>query len=61
MDFFYRPTTTNEKISEHSDNDYLKAEKHGKEGAKCDEIYRECDDSLLQMFSGVDNPLDWLF
>uniref|UniRef100_A0A182MRB6 Uncharacterized protein n=1 Tax=Anopheles culicifacies TaxID=139723 RepID=A0A182MRB6_9DIPT len=47
------PSTTNEPVSEHRDNEYYRAEQLGLSGAPCATIFHECSTSLLDMFSGV--------
>ncbi|XP_049288507.1 uncharacterized protein LOC125766521 [Anopheles funestus] len=47
------PSTTNEPVSEHRDNEYFRAEQLGLSGAPCATIFYECSTSLLDMFSGV--------
>ncbi|KFB42347.1 hypothetical protein ZHAS_00010040 [Anopheles sinensis] len=49
----FSPSTTNEPVSEHRDNEYYRAEQLGRNGAPCADIFRECSTSLLDMFSGV--------
>lgn len=54
---FYRPSITKDEVSDHSDNEYLFAEKLGKEGAPCDRIFKECKISILDQFSGIYTPM----
>ncbi|XP_055678114.1 uncharacterized protein LOC129786887 [Lutzomyia longipalpis] len=52
------PSTTNDKISEHSDNEYFHAEKQGKLGAPCGEIFKNCPVSILDIFTAVPEALN---
>lgn len=56
----FRPSTTPDQISEHSDNEYLRAEQMGQSGAPCDKIFRECPISILNKFSGIYNTMEGL-
>lgn len=40
-------------FAEHTDNDYLQAERLGHAGADCDLVYTKCAKSLLAHFSDV--------
>lgn len=53
----FRPSLTNDEISTYADNEYFRAEKFGQEGAPCNQIFKECTTSVLQMFSGIYSPL----
>lgn len=57
----YRPSTTHDEVSEHSDYEYYRAEKLGKEGAPCEQVFKECNISILNQFSGVYEPMMDLF
>lgn len=48
-----RPSSTNDDLREHSDNEYLRAEELGKYGAPCHQIFKECSQSVLEQFSGI--------
>lgn len=52
---------TNDQITDHSDLEYLHAEKLGREGAPCDRIFEECQSSILDQFSGIYTPMMDLF
>ncbi|KAL5280321.1 hypothetical protein ACFFRR_004352 [Megaselia abdita] len=47
------PSTSNEDIVHHADNEYYHAENLGRSGAPCAHVFRECKRSLLQQFSGL--------
>ncbi|XP_023178406.2 uncharacterized protein LOC111604539 [Drosophila hydei] len=47
------PSSSIDALSEHTDNDYLQAERLGHAGADCDQIYANCPKSLLAHFSDV--------
>ncbi|XP_062556969.1 uncharacterized protein LOC134221805 [Armigeres subalbatus] len=49
----FTPSTTSEPLSEHSDNEYLRAEQLGKEGAPCHIVFHECQNSILDVFTGI--------
>lgn len=51
----FRPSMTNEEITDHSDNEYLYAERLGKEGAPCEQVFSECKMSILDQFTGMYN------
>uniref|UniRef100_A0A182R124 Uncharacterized protein n=1 Tax=Anopheles farauti TaxID=69004 RepID=A0A182R124_9DIPT len=53
LHIMFSPSTTNDAISEHRDNEYYRAEQLGRSGAPCATIFRECSTSILDMFSGV--------
>lgn len=44
-------------MSKHSDNEYLYAEQMGQQHARCDLVFRECNESLLEIFSAIYDPL----
>lgn len=54
---FFRPSITNDEISEHSDYEYLRAEMLGKDGAPCEQVFKECKVSILQQFGGIYSPM----
>ncbi|XP_001997332.3 uncharacterized protein LOC6571126 [Drosophila grimshawi] len=47
------PSSSKDALSEHTDNDYLQAERLGHAGADCDKVYVKCPKSLLEHFSDV--------
>ncbi|XP_016976586.2 uncharacterized protein LOC108042700 [Drosophila rhopaloa] len=47
------PSSSVDPLSEHSDNDYLQAERLGAAGSDCDQVYPRCSKSLLEHFSDV--------
>ncbi|XP_022216907.2 uncharacterized protein LOC111070562 [Drosophila obscura] len=47
------PSSSVDPLSEHSDNDYLQAERLGEAGTDCDQVFQRCPKSLLQHFSDV--------
>ncbi|XP_064545821.1 uncharacterized protein LOC135433599 [Drosophila montana] len=47
------PSSSIDALSEHTDNDYLHAERLGHAGADCDKVYAKCEKSLLEHFSDV--------
>ncbi|XP_017860733.1 PREDICTED: uncharacterized protein LOC108612366 [Drosophila arizonae] len=47
------PSSSMDALSEHTDNDYLQAERFGHAGANCDQVYANCAKSLLAHFSDV--------
>lgn len=53
----FRPSSTNDEITEHSDYEYYRAEKLGQEGAACEHVFKECRASILDQFSGVYTPV----
>lgn len=55
--YIHRPTTTKDKLYQHSDNEYFKAEEFGRLGEPCDKIFNECTHSILDQFSGAYNPI----
>lgn len=56
-EFSLRPSTTHDDISDHSDYEYYRAEKLGKEGAPCEHVFKECESSILDQFTGVYTPM----
>lgn len=52
-----RPSLTNEEIFNHEDNEYLYAEAIGKSGAPCEHIFRECKNSILDIFARIDSTI----
>lgn len=48
-----RPSLTTDQITNHEDNEYLHAEKLGKDGAPCDRVFNECKMSILDQFTGI--------
>ncbi|XP_053691000.1 uncharacterized protein LOC128739532 [Sabethes cyaneus] len=53
----FTPSTTSEPISEHSDNEYYRAEQLGREGAPCHQVFSECKNTILDVFTGVHDPI----
>ncbi|XP_055683530.1 uncharacterized protein LOC129790177 [Lutzomyia longipalpis] len=51
------PSTTNEKVSQHSDNEYFRAEQLGQSGVSCSREFGECKGSLLDIISSVHDPM----
>ncbi|GAB0090641.1 uncharacterized protein DMENIID0001_053840 [Sergentomyia squamirostris] len=51
------PSTTNEPISQHSDNEYFRAEQLGRVGVACAREFSECRGSILNIISSVSDPL----
>lgn len=49
----FRPTSTNDPIVKYEDNEYLYAEKLGKEGVSCEHVFKECKLSILDQFTGI--------
>lgn len=54
---YRRPSSTNDEITEHSDYEYYRAEKMGKEGVPCERVFKECKASILNQFSGIYTPV----
>lgn len=48
-------------MSDYSDYEYYRAEKLGKEGAPCEQVFKECNKSILNQFSGIYEPMMDLF
>ncbi|XP_062560850.1 uncharacterized protein LOC134225080 [Armigeres subalbatus] len=53
LHILFTPSTTTEPLSDHSDNEYYRAEQLGKDGAPCHLVFCECQNSLLDIFTGV--------
>ncbi|XP_055699337.1 uncharacterized protein LOC129799467 [Phlebotomus papatasi] len=51
------PSTTNEPLSQHSDNEYFRAEQIGRSGISCSREFSECSVSLLDIVTSVHDPL----
>lgn len=49
-----------DELSDHSDNEYLRAEQLGVAGEPCEHIFRECPTSFLNKFSGIYETLNML-
>ncbi|KAH8373962.1 hypothetical protein KR200_004897 [Drosophila serrata] len=47
------PSSSVDPLAEHSDNDYLQAERLGAAGSDCNRLYPRCSKSLLEHFSDV--------
>ncbi|XP_034101967.1 uncharacterized protein LOC117566535 [Drosophila albomicans] len=47
------PSSSKDTLSEHTDNDYLQAERFGHAGVSCDTVYPKCEKSLLEHFTDV--------
>lgn len=56
LKLIHRPSLTNDEVEEYSDYEYYHAEKLGKEGAPCDQVFKECETSILDMFGGIYTP-----
>ncbi|XP_038120306.1 uncharacterized protein LOC119770108 [Culex quinquefasciatus] len=56
MHIIFTPSTTTESLSEHNDNEYYRAEQLGREGAPCEQVFHECKQSILDVFTGVHDP-----
>ncbi|XP_055642057.1 uncharacterized protein LOC129778903 [Toxorhynchites rutilus septentrionalis] len=56
LHIIFTPSTTTESLSEHSDNEYYRAEQFGREGAPCHLIFQECSHSILDVFTGIHDP-----
>ncbi|XP_019541312.3 uncharacterized protein LOC109412123 [Aedes albopictus] len=52
----FTPSSTSEPPSEHSDNEYYRAEQLGREGAPCHLLFHECQNSILDVFTGIHDP-----
>ncbi|XP_035900847.1 uncharacterized protein LOC118507017 [Anopheles stephensi] len=52
----FTPSSTEEPLSAHRDNEYFRAEQLGRSGAPCERIFPECVHSLLDIFTGVHDP-----
>ncbi|ETN58821.1 hypothetical protein AND_009591 [Anopheles darlingi] len=53
----FTPSSTSEPVSEHRDNEYFRAEQLGRSGAPCERLFPECVHSLLDIFTGVHDPV----
>ncbi|XP_059621825.1 uncharacterized protein LOC132265263 [Phlebotomus argentipes] len=58
LNIVFAPSSTNDKISHNSDNEYFHAEKQGKSGAPCGEIFKNCPVSILDIFTSLPNALN---
>ncbi|KAJ3627769.1 hypothetical protein MTP99_015119 [Tenebrio molitor] len=47
----FTPTTTNEKVDQHSDNEYYAAQFFGQKKRNCGEIFSDCGASFLDTFT----------
>lgn len=47
---------TKDEVEEYSDYEYYHAERLGKEGAPCEQVFNECKTSILDMFGGIYTP-----
>ncbi|XP_062554105.1 uncharacterized protein LOC134219400 [Armigeres subalbatus] len=56
LHIMFAPSTTSDPISEHSDNEYHRAEQLGREGAPCHLVFHECRNSILDVFTGIHDP-----
>nr|XP_019556339.2 uncharacterized protein LOC109425548 [Aedes albopictus] len=56
LHIIFTPSTTAEPLSEHSDNEYYRAEQLGREGAPCQLVFHECRNSILDVFTGIHDP-----
>lgn len=58
----YRPSSSEDKISNEEHKDYVEAEKYGRDQeGSCDEKYPDCDRSLLDVITTFENPFESLF
>lgn len=55
--FSVRPSLTEDKLSDNADYEYLHAEKLGQDGAPCEHVFKECQMSILDQFSGIYSPI----
>uniref|UniRef100_A0A1I8NYX3 Uncharacterized protein n=1 Tax=Stomoxys calcitrans TaxID=35570 RepID=A0A1I8NYX3_STOCA len=51
LNILLMPSSSVDKLSQHSDNDYYQAEYMGRSGANCHKIFASCPRSLLDHFS----------
>ncbi|GAB0088586.1 uncharacterized protein DMENIID0001_030430 [Sergentomyia squamirostris] len=58
LNIVFSPSSSNDKISQHTDNEYLHAENQGKVGAPCAEIFKNCPVSILDIFTALPNSLN---
>lgn len=50
----FRPSTTTDSLSHHTDNEYHAAERLGREiGIDCEELFPECEGSILSTFTQI--------
>lgn len=57
-----RPSSSSDTVTEKEHEDYLLAEKFGKEDrGSCDEEYPDCDKSLIDVFTSFQSPFETLF
>jgi DM4/DM12 family len=54
----HSPSSTADQLSQHADNEYLHAEQVGKSGQPCDQVFSDCSESILDIFSGVYDPVE---
>lgn len=57
MESLFRPSATQDEVSDYSDYEYYRAERLGKEGAPCEHVFKECKISILEQFTGVYTPV----
>lgn len=50
---YIRPSSSADKLSKHSDNEYYYAEYLGHSGGDCQRVFKNCARSLLDYFSNV--------
>ncbi|XP_044258932.1 uncharacterized protein LOC123007612 [Tribolium madens] len=48
---FFTPTTTNEGVTHHRDNEYYAAQVLGQKGHNCEQIFKECNMNLIDLFT----------
>ncbi|KAJ3666044.1 hypothetical protein Zmor_001500 [Zophobas morio] len=53
----FTPSSTNEKVEHHSDNEYYAAQNIGEKDGKCDRIFHDCSSSLMDMFTVYGNEI----
>lgn len=47
------PSTSNDFVSRHSDNEFYFAEQAGLRGDNCEVLFKDCSISILELFSGI--------
>ncbi|GAB0097675.1 uncharacterized protein DMENIID0001_133400 [Sergentomyia squamirostris] len=57
FNIIFSPSSSNDKISHHTDYEYFYAEKQGKLGVSCEEIFKKCPVSILDVFTAVPDTL----
>jgi hypothetical protein len=54
----YSPSSSGDQLSQHSDNEYLRAEQLGKSGEPCDRVFYDCPESILEVFTDLYDPME---